>query len=1007
MRSVVILAAGRPFRGVLPSILEILPDRRRLFDWLKDSFYEIPCDFSIVAGYRIEDVASELDEAHISFEPAWGEKGVVGSLLKGLPLQGPCYVTYADILFRSAAVRDVDAMRTLADISIAVDTQWRRRFEGRSERDISTAEKVILNGHAVRQIGSGIPIAEASGEFIGLAHLSAAAVEQIHSLAEREPHCGTWPLPKLFDRLISSGLTLCAIDVDGDWASLDEPQDLARFVHGSKAQTLSRLSRIVRESTIPPLFTVRFDQWQSDQAAVIEELSHAFPEKAVAVRSSSLREDGWAASMAGSYATHLNVAIANQRILAVTIESVFRSYASPCDADQVLVQAMVTEVEASGVVLSRTLQRGAPYYQINFDRDATRSDRITSGKETSGELITCHHSALDAVPEMEPTLQSLPNAVRELTEVLGHDNLDIEFAISADRGFNLLQVRPIAAHSGDWRGNDQDIELALTSAERLFSSWQQPVAAVRGDRTVFSVMTDWNPAEIIGIRPRQLAFDLYRYLVTDSVWSLQRAQFGYRDVAPVPLMVLFAGHAFVDVRSSLNSFLPSSVPDKVAEQLVEAQIEALVRAPDLHDKVEFAVASTGIDFGFSARRGAMRLAGIDDRGLDVWAAGLADITRAAINPARLDELDGALRKLEIRRQGFRSAQPLQAAIGLLRDCRSFGTLPFAHYARHAFIAKAILQTAGDSGITGPAADQRFVATLFTVAQSVATDSHAIVSGAMTRDDFLIRHGHLRPGTYDITVPSYREAPELYLAATGDAPSAITAEGLSESEIASLSRALSSLALPDDMDRVLSWMRRAIEGRERAKHIFTRNVSDALELIASFGEGLGLDRDTLSFIGLSDLETIALGGGPATSAAWIRERAEQNRAAHKNALRIELPPVLTTTRDFRCFRQMDSHPTFLGTHQVMAATVVPEGGRVDITGKIVLLRSADPGYDWIFACAPAGLVTAYGGANSHMTIRAAEMNLPAAIGVGEPRFDRLCAAQLLLLDSVGHRLDILR
>jgi phosphoenolpyruvate-protein kinase (PTS system EI component) len=81
--------------------------------------------------------------------------------------------------------------------------------------------------------------------------------------------------------------------------------------------------------------------------------------------------------------------------------------------------------------------------------------------------------------------------------------------------------------------------------------------------------------------------------------------------------------------------------------------------------------------------------------------------------------------------------------------------------------------------------------------------------------------------------------------------------------------------------------------------------------------------------------------------------------------------------------------------------------MDIAGKIVMLLSADPGYDWVFACGPVGLVTAYGGANSHMTIRAAELNLPAAIGVGEPRFEDLRAASLLLLDGAGCRIQVLR
>ena len=35
-----------------------------------------------------------------------------------------------------------------------------------------------------------------------------------------------------------------------------------------------------------------------------------------------------------------------------------------------------------------------------------------------------------------------------------------------------------------------------------------------------------------------------------------------------------------------------------------------------------------------------------------------------------------------------------------------------------------------------------------------------------------------------------------------------------------------------------------------------------------------------------------------------------------------------------------------------------------------------------------LITKYGGANSHMTIRCAELDIPAAIGIGDKKFDEL-------------------
>ena len=73
------------------------------------------------------------------------------------------------------------------------------------------------------------------------------------------------------------------------------------------------------------------------------------------------------------------------------------------------------------------------------------------------------------------------------------------------------------------------------------------------------------------------------------------------------------------------------------------------------------------------------------------------------------------------------------------------------------------------------------------------------------------------------------------------------------------------------------------------------------------------------------------------------------------------------------------PNFVTQKEVNAQVALHNDREVE--GKIVLIKSADPGFDYLFAKNIAGLITCYGGANSHMAIRASELGLPAAIGVG--------------------------
>ena len=56
--------------------------------------------------------------------------------------------------------------------------------------------------------------------------------------------------------------------------------------------------------------------------------------------------------------------------------------------------------------------------------------------------------------------------------------------------------------------------------------------------------------------------------------------------------------------------------------------------------------------------------------------------------------------------------------------------------------------------------------------------------------------------------------------------------------------------------------------------------------------------------------------------------------------------------------------------------------------------------YIFSHKIFGLVTKYGGANSHMAIRCAEFGIPAAIGCGEQRFDSLLKANQVHLDCAA-------
>ena len=171
-----------------------------------------------------------------------------------------------------------------------------------------------------------------------------------------------------------------------------------------------------------------------------------------------------------------------------------------------------------------------------------------------------YHQILNFLPK---NFGNILLSIREIEDLLNYDSLDIEFAITKKYGIHILQVRPITVeHSFKKQSEDQKLFDVLTDAERCFLEKQKSSSFILGDRALFGVMPDWNPAEIIGTKPTTLAASLYCDLILNEIWAKQRAEYGYRDVRPHSLLTIFAGHPYIDIRASFNSFIPKKISKK-------------------------------------------------------------------------------------------------------------------------------------------------------------------------------------------------------------------------------------------------------------------------------------------------------------------------------------------------------------------------------------------------------------------------------------------------------------
>ena len=106
--------------------------------------------------------------------------------------------------------------------------------------------------------------------------------------------------------------------------------------------------------------------------------------------------------------------------------------------------------------------------------------------------------------------------------------------------------------------------------------------------------------------------------------------------------------------------------------------------------------------------------------------------------------------------------------------------------------------------------------------------------------------------------------------------------------------------------------------------------------------------------------------------------------------IKLPDLIRSKNEAYFFEDFIKKPNFI-TNKVLNGEIIfleKNFKSLNLKNKIICIENADPGYDYLFTKKIKGLITKYGGVNSHMAIRCNELNLPAAIGVGDNIFNSL-------------------
>ncbi len=347
---------------------------------------------------------------------------------------------------------------------------------------------------------------------------------------------------------------------------------------------------------------------------------------------------------------------------------------------------------------------------------------------------------------------------------------------------------------------------------------------------------------------------------------------------------------------------------------------------------------------------------------------------------------------------------------LLQECRRRGTLPFSILARYAFIATSFLKSFVSRGILSESEYHELRAGIPSITTQISQDLKRHSAGDLSREDILRRYGHLRPGTYNILSPSYAQSPDQYLAGSAgraEPSPAAPAGALLDRKSAAIEGLLKEQGFTSTYPQLRDFLVRSLPARELAKFEFTNNLSRSLDLLAEYARLLEISVEEVSFLPVEILLRLGTDSpSPALRTDLLRlSGTGSKRYLLANSLR--LPHLIRSGADLDSFKVLEWHPNYISGKRITAPVLPLEGaaGVPDLRGKIVAIRSADPGYDWIFGHSIAGLVTQYGGVASHMAVRAAEFRLPAAIGCGEVIFDRVAKANVVELDCAARQIRV--
>lgn len=229
---VIIIGAGRgnrimPYSKDKPKSFTKV-NGRSMLDRALDNFKQNNLtDIHYIGGYLIDVVKKNYPEFTFYNNTEWENNNILESLFYAEEAMKDGFIsTYSDITFTPEIVKKVKD--SPHDITLAVDTDWYRRYIPRTQHPMADGEKMLAKGSKVIRIERTIVNEEASGEFIGIAKFSpkgAKLLKEHYKKAKKKLGRKAY-LIHLLQEMIEQGVEMHHVTTHGGYFEIDTVQDL-------------------------------------------------------------------------------------------------------------------------------------------------------------------------------------------------------------------------------------------------------------------------------------------------------------------------------------------------------------------------------------------------------------------------------------------------------------------------------------------------------------------------------------------------------------------------------------------------------------------------------------------------------------------------------------------------------------------------------------------------------------------------------------------------------------